>query len=692
LWKKVTTKYPSNILRKHLETSGGGEISYFKLETTNSVSKAFPVSVVAKDIRDAPIDNRVTLGDNERQGFTKDGRKLIYSVGKNFSISKFKEDIRRNKSEILRFPRIPSHIIETVALIRMLGTAKPGSEVYSRSFKTDKNFSAAHFEKITNFLGVNGLTNTPTMRLVPEKEFHFTPHNPAIIGSVTSSALVDLQIFYDMALPSLSTNSLEFDTYHVHTRDLEWSLPHVRYEPYRLSYEPPRFDHMLPNLRTVMPTERPGTAVESLLAIIKRNLNSPELTTLKDDDSFSAAVVDKFFETYIDKNNKWLLEEFKINEILPNIKTVQEWLVTQKPEVIDQIEPDVAIWNDALDTYAFAIKRIPKPSMEPTSAFEYAALQTIVYHPKHLNAFFCVVFREMKHRLTSLMKSKFMLFCDMSPDEFAEKLNQRFKPSTLFNRRLRRRIELGKRIEIDARKYDKSQEMFHLRCECGIMRRLGVPEWIVTLWFIAHILTMVHDRKNKLRFMIFFQRKSGDASTFFGNTIILMCMVCTCMDLTYCVIAIFAGDDSLVIFIKGFNVKINTKLCTQLFNFELKVFNYTKSYFCSKFLIIVDDTWYFIPDPLKFITKLGRTDMMNEQHVKEYYMSCHDLMKNYSNPLLYDELSLAVAERYCLDFDSSFAFRAISTVCNDEEQFCSMFMRKKGGNYCEKVSYGLRDI
>lgn len=59
------------------------------------------------------------------------------------------------------------------------------------------------------------------------------------------------------------------------------------------------------------------------------------------------------------------------------------------------------------------------------------------------------------------------------------------------------------------------------------------------------------------------------------------------------------------------------------------------------------DNWiYFVPDPLKFLTKLGSRDMANYNHVEEYRVSCMDMMKPLFNEIIADRLSVGVYERY----------------------------------------------
>jgi hypothetical protein len=109
-----------------------------------------------------------------------------------------------------------------------------------------------------------------------------------------------------------------------------------------------------------------------------------------------------------------------------------------------------------------------------------------------------------------------------------------------------------------------------------------------------------------------------------------------------------AGDDSIIFFNSDTTIEYNpSSRIADLFNLESKLMTlYSVPYFCSKFLIITEDWIYFVPDPVKFLTKLGRRDMSNYEHVEDYRISCVDMMSQLFNNRIHGELSLGVAERY----------------------------------------------
>ena len=63
------------------------------------------------------------------------------------------------------------------------------------------------------------------------------------------------------------------------------------------------------------------------------------------------------------------------------------------------------------------------------------------------------------------------------------------------------------------------------------------------------------------------------------------------------------------------------EFCAKAFNLGVKMVKKKNVHFCSKFLVPVMDRWVFFPDPLKLLTKLGRHDAQNYEHLEEYHSS-----------------------------------------------------------------------
>ena len=76
-------------------------------------------------------------------------------------------------------------------------------------------------------------------------------------------------------------------------------------------------------------------------------------------------------------------------------------------------------------------------------------------------------------------------------------------------------------LELDISKYDKSQNEFHCAVEYEIWRRLGFEDFLGEVWKQGHRKTTLKDYTAGIKTCIWYQRKSGDVTTFIGNTVII---------------------------------------------------------------------------------------------------------------------------------------------------------------------------
>lgn len=258
-----------------------------------------------------------------------------------------------------------------------------------------------------------------------------------------------------------------------------------------------------------------------------------------------------------------------------------------------------------------------------------------------------------------------MIFADMSADDFTKILSDRFPV---------RYLQSYKKLEIDIGKYDKSQHRLLFEVECALYKKLGIPDELILKWREAHEFTTLKDRKNGVKAFVEYQRKSGDASTFFGNTVVLMVVLCTIFDLSDS-FGVFSGDDS-ILWMK--DIIDRNDLCANIFNLESKFYKFENSYFCSKFLIEVKDQWFLIPDPLKILTKLGRHNISNWDHLEEYRISLCDLLSIYKRGEIYDALNVAFCERYKVNFSIEPLCVSILELISTKNNFKTLFYVKPG--------------
>lgn len=430
-----------------------------------------------------------------------------------------------------------------------------------------------------------------------------------------------------------------------------------------------RFDKLRPVLKTFMPISRRPSQIESIIALNKRNMAVPELDGLVDLHALGERLITQFIGSYVEEENMWLFDEYKRNPIRPNTEAIEDWLSTQDPAVRKMLNPpdeDITHWR--WDKYKFMIKPTVKPTLDTTAPYTNNALQTIACQEKYHNAIFCPIFKEMDKRLECLYKERFRVFTRTTNEDFAKRMNEIIPP-----RVFKDLITSGaKMLEIDISKYDKSQGLAALFFDCMLMDKVGVDKFYVDLWYNAHAHTTLVDSENGVKYRVDYQRKSGDASTFCQNTRFLMAVVAIMFDMNQVYFGMFAGDDSWLLTKNEF--RDMNAWCATLLNLESKFFKYSKSiYFCSKYFIHDGLNWYVVPDTVKLLVKLGRSDLANFEHVEEYRTSLIDLTTVYDSVNIIRMLTIAIAERYNVSFNVDVLMGTLRQTILSKESFHSLY-------------------
>ncbi|AEQ55300.1 polymerase [Blueberry necrotic ring blotch virus] len=434
---------------------------------------------------------------------------------------------------------------------------------------------------------------------------------------------------------------------------------------YNNSVEPFRernFDCLTPVLYSPCPLNQVSTPRHVLNSILKRNANVPRLTSLEDIAGQAEILVDRLFA---------ICPGVDTSSLSVTVESIADWMKTQPDSVMGRLTDGNPLHCKPLDRYQFLLKSEPKPDLTVEALSKYPIPQSILCHSKDINAIFCPLIRTIRDRIMEKMDKKYQFFTKVDEEGFAEKMNRVFPADS---------AKFYYSYEFDMSKYDKSQGQLVLDFECALMRRLGVPEYIVGCWRVAHTRTRARDLTNKISFETVFQRKSGDASTYFGNTVILMIALLDVLPDEDVVFGAFSGDDSLIFSTRPPD-KIDFKILSTRYNFEVKLFDFQYHYFCSKFVLNVNGRWVVTPDPLKRAVKLGRADLRNFDHVEEYRVSFIDNVKTYNNSAVVEKLSLAVMERYGSFHNPSLAIQCMYHL-GKKKNFSSLFYHAAGDILC----------
>lgn len=521
------------------------------------------------------------------------------------------------------------------------------------------------------------MESSEATRICVEQEIDWDDYElyTAILARPRDAANVDyLQHVYDDVFPSHHGINTEFDDELAEEAFSQQPMYDIGLILTRGHLRKSEYDCMEPLFKTYQVPLRDRSQFQTLNGFARRNMNAPQNRTSIAVDTLVTETVDAYVNVYV--KDKKLFKSFASDPILPNFAILQEWLVKQPGAVCNELDEGTLLHEIDGRYYEAMIKRVAKVKPEDLAPHSYPASQMIAYHPKPLNAYFSLIFAQMKERLHAVLKDEFLILTDLSPREVSERL-------------MRWKLQGAHHFEVDFSKYDKCQDRVTLTCECEMMRRLGVRERDIRLWYYIHQKSWLVDFKNGVRIRLCFQRRSGDSGTFFGNTFMLMAslarMIEQCEEGLKLLCGMFAGDDSLLFFNRP--VPDFTEGLSQLYNLDAKIITNDSLYFCSKFLTVdgLGRRW-LVPDPVKLLMKLGRRDIRNPQHLHEYYVSLCDLTKE----LVYVEDSVdfhrQLIARYGFNNSDPGVFLTnLNSVLRDEELFKSLF--DNGENMCMDPSY-----
>jgi hypothetical protein len=108
--------------------------------------------------------------------------------------------------------------------------------------------------------------------------------------------------------------------------------------------------------------------------------------------------------------------------------------------------------------------------------------------------------------------------------------------------------EKYKNIEIDFEKFDKSQLQMCHELEMAFWSLLEMDEYLLSIWKTGQFDTSATDFIAGLKAYIMYQRRSGDASTCFANTLISMLAIVRSVNLDALVCAYFVGDSNIFLY------------------------------------------------------------------------------------------------------------------------------------------------
>ncbi|XP_026285266.2 uncharacterized protein LOC113211176 [Frankliniella occidentalis] len=509
------------------------------------------------------------------------------------------------------------------------------------------------------------------------------PEAPTVAATVADIGA--LQTVYDEIFPGASLHNYDYDHKHFEASTYQPKVENVEILINRNNVNIPSFDKMSPLLRTAVPKIRDKTRLELLYAVAHGNCSVAKLRALSDEGWVSGHMVDVFVDTYVAPEYSDMFAEFANEPIQIDEEAFNDWVKTKEDFKLGLMTDDAPFTYEEFKKYDLSIKTTCKPTLTQACITTYSAPQVIAAQNQRCNALFGPYVRKAMNRLMHVLDPTFSIYTDCSPEEYANILSQSFPPDLL---------DHSCKTELDISEYDKSQGLLAINIIVGIFRRLGVPENVCRGMYESHRNTVLVCREFGVKLFVDLQMKSGISWTLAGNTFVNMTAAACTFDLkklplyrqyriqyNYLAHAGFVGDDSFILSPETFERSLAASYGS-LFNLEVKVLTYETLSFCSKFVVRDGEKIAFVPDVVKVLSKLGRNDLTNPQHVEEYRISLADNLKCLSNARLIPEISRIVQERYGSGINTNTLCTELYNLSQDKESFQRLFEIPKEGRIC----------
>jgi len=478
-----------------------------------------------------------------------------------------------------------------------------------------------------------------------------------------------LQDTYDAILPFGSTENQKFDPYELEHSDLELSVQKMTVDFSKTHVNVARTylekADQYPVLRTGQPLSRPRTFRQNLLTLVKRNFNTPDNSRVSNLDALKEYSFERFLDAYCLPDARARVSVFEQEPISSEVSSIAKWLADLKKRKLGMIErPDEPVEPWEVAFYEMLIKPEPKNKLETMAPFEYAGLQNLVVHKKRVNALFSPIFKQLFERFSSLLRPDVYCHLRKNIDHLNSHLNCYLDPREKYTM-----------LEIDQEKFDKSQTRECFEVEMYFLERLGLDKELLAIWGDGHESSTAINFANGIKCYFVYQRKTGDAMTCFGNTLISMAAMATVFDLKGSEASYFVGDDSFIFSKDTFQMEEGVRQLSYFFNLKGKVINTNHGFFCSYFFANNGERFLAMVDPLKRIERLGKPLKFSEEckDLEEHWVSFGDLFSTYDDFSFYESLATMVKQRYNTDVDMTHAMCALYELSKDFSKYKGLY-------------------
>nr|QED22727.1 RNA-dependent RNA polymerase [Botryosphaeria dothidea tobamo-like virus] len=477
-----------------------------------------------------------------------------------------------------------------------------------------------------------------------------------------------LNEFYSKVCPGVPLQNLEYDTASISLdpQDRTLAAPYLKLPRYFGDLPKPR-KYYRSKLRALNVPKRQGTLQELLSSMAARNLNAPQVALPQDEDELVKIVWDKFLDEACVPDARDKLRRYQADLVGMEEGAFHEWASQATPEKLARVKKELEEQSKALEEmpvgeYLAMLKSDVKPTLSTKPLTTRTEPQVIVYHEKALSALYSSIMRVLVRRFLSLLLPKFHvnLLKDMKDIEGFINGIHPFGATGL------------KYLENDFSKYDKSQGRFVFALEEYVFTQLGMNADLLKRWVGGHVECSMRAVALGLSLHVMYQRKSGDATTAFGNVLLNILSVIYAYTGTQIIWAVFMGDDSLVCASQVGEEVTAAQTLAEVFNLGAKTYVTDDPYFASCHVIVDDfnEKVHLVADPVKRVERWSMAIAADDPQWRERYISAKDSLGTYLNCFNTAGLERAVSARYPIKFeDVRGVASAIATLVSSEQRF-----------------------
>lgn len=463
-------------------------------------------------------------------------------------------------------------------------------------------------------------------------------------GLTVSAPLEIMQECIDEQFPGSSLIFSEFDNTMLEFSDLNIGMEgNMKMTLSKFDIVPRPRKSLKPKLRTSAAPARDPSARAALSSLIKRNFGVDFVASPLGAEEFGRKALEKMMDVYC--VDDWREKVLQFDPIRPTEENLKRWMGAQATSTVSSLqkvdwEQARAAIDDSVDVYEFILKNMPKTSTDDKVLTSIPAVQTIMFHPKYINAFFGPLTREADRRFKSLLRDSVLINKAKNLDEIEAFLGRNYL------------AELGcLNVENDFSNYDRSQAELALMLDILFLKLMGLDEEYTDLWLRGHVQTTGISYRLGIVVYLWMQRKSGDVLTSDGNTRYNMCSLAYCLDLksSEIICSMFLGDDSFFQFVDSQSLRKRVLDCSKklgvIFNATAKTAFFDIGYFCGYYILPLYGRVKMASDPWRRAIKLGRWDVKSFQELKEHWVSFGDALRGYESQEIQEALAQAVTSR-----------------------------------------------